>query len=75
LLLGSAAEPCATQCGIICNELLLSYQYDLGVNMYKDEVIEIVKTAVDMCGDIEVFDYCGKCPLKPFCQKYNKHWG
>ena len=42
--------------------------------MYKDEVVEIVKTAVDMCDSIEVFDECGRCPLKPFCQKYNKHW-
>ncbi len=42
--------------------------------MYKDEVIEIAKTAVDMCDDIEVFDECGKCPLKAFCQKHSKHW-
>ena len=41
--------------------------------MYKDEVLEIVKTAVNMCDDVEVFDECGKCPLKSFCQKYNKH--
>ena len=40
--------------------------------MYKEEVIEIIKTVVNMCDDIEVFDYCSKCPLKPFCQKYNK---
>ena len=42
--------------------------------MYKDEIIEITKTAVDMCDDIEVFDRCGMCPLKPFCQKHNKNW-
>lgn len=33
LLASKATQPCATQCGIVRNEYLLSYQYDLGVNM------------------------------------------
>ena len=38
LLFGSAAEPRFTQCRIVCDEHLLSYQYDLEVNMWKIRV-------------------------------------
>ena len=33
LLAGSAAQPCVAQCCTVRNEHLLSYQFDLGVNM------------------------------------------
>lgn len=42
--------------------------------MYQYEVITIAKTVVDMCESIEVYDECGRCPLKEFCQKHNNNW-
>ena len=35
--------------------------------MYKDEVLEIVKSTVNLCTDNEVWNICGKCPLEEFC--------